>query len=77
MFVAIMFGDLFKSGYICRYVYGEPVKGEVTVSVNPNIYSGVLQPFLNPVYKIVPINGKAVVEFDIVKDLRYVTTNHL
>lgn len=56
---------------IFRYVYGQPVKGEATVYVNPNIYSGVIQPFLtNPVYKIVPINGKATVEFDIVKDLR-------
>ena len=56
-----------------RYTYGQPVKGEITVSVNPNIYSGVIQPFLaNPVYKVAPINGKAVVEFDIVSDLKYV-----
>lgn len=57
-----------------RYTYGKPVKGEATVSVNPNIYSGVIQPFLlNPIYKVVPINGKANVEFDLIKDLKSVT----
>ncbi|XP_065223295.1 CD109 antigen-like isoform X2 [Planococcus citri] len=54
-----------------KYTYGKPVKGEATISVNPNIYSGVIQPFLlNPIYKVVPINGKAVVEFDLTKDLK-------
>ncbi|KAK7574336.1 hypothetical protein V9T40_011527 [Parthenolecanium corni] len=54
-----------------KYVYGKPVKGEATVSVNPNIHSGVIQPFLtNPIFKVVTINGKATVEFDITKDLR-------
>nr|XP_018897644.1 PREDICTED: CD109 antigen-like isoform X2 [Bemisia tabaci] len=54
-----------------KYTYGKPVKGEATITAYPTIYSGVIQPiFSNPVRKVVPIDGKAVVEFDIVKELR-------
>jgi CD109 antigen len=47
------------------------VKGEATVTVYPTFYSGLLQPiFQNPVRKVVPIDGKVNVEFDITKDLQ-------
>ncbi|XP_068084683.1 CD109 antigen isoform X2 [Anabrus simplex] len=55
----------------CKYTYGKPVKGEATVTAYPNIYSGVIQPiFQTPVRKVVPIDGKATVEFDIAKELQ-------
>ena len=54
-----------------RYTYGKAVEGEATVTVYPTYYSGLLQPiFQNPVRKVVPINGKVAVEFDISKDLK-------
>jgi CD109 antigen len=54
-----------------RYTYGKAVKGEATVTIYPTYYSGLLQPiFQNPVRKVVPIDGKANVEFDITKDLK-------
>jgi hypothetical protein len=54
-----------------RYTYGKAVRGEATVTVYPTYYSGLLQPiFQNPVRKVVPIDGKANVEFDITKDLQ-------
>ncbi|XP_069677480.1 CD109 antigen-like isoform X2 [Periplaneta americana] len=54
-----------------KYTYGRAVKGEATVTVYPTYYSGLLQPiFQNPVRKVVPIDGKANVEFDIAKDLQ-------
>ncbi|XP_023714120.1 CD109 antigen isoform X3 [Cryptotermes secundus] len=54
-----------------KYTYGKAVKGEATVTVYPTYYSGLLQPiFQNPVRKVVPIDGKANVEFDITKDLQ-------
>ncbi|KAJ9579454.1 hypothetical protein L9F63_024436, partial [Diploptera punctata] len=53
------------------YTYGKSVEGEATVTVYPTYYSGLLQPiFQNPVRKVVPINGKIAVEFDIAKDLK-------
>jgi len=57
-----------------RYTYGKPVKGEATVSVYPEYYSDLIQPiYQNPLRKVVPINGKTVVQFDVVKDLKYVS----
>lgn len=54
-----------------RYTYGKAVKGEATVTIYPTYYSGLLQPiFQNPVRKVIPIDGKASVEFDITKDLQ-------
>ncbi|XP_063245195.1 CD109 antigen-like isoform X2 [Bacillus rossius redtenbacheri] len=54
-----------------KYTYGKPVKGEATVSAYPIYHSGVLQPiFQNPVRKVIPIDGKAVVDFDIAKELQ-------
>ncbi|CAB3366518.1 Hypothetical predicted protein [Cloeon dipterum] len=53
-----------------KYTYGKPVKGEATVTMYPTIFSGLIQPiFQNPVRKVVAIDGKANVEFDIVKEL--------
>ncbi|XP_050425560.1 CD109 antigen-like isoform X2 [Adelges cooleyi] len=53
-----------------KYTYGKAVKGEATVSVYPTIFSEVIQPiYENPLRKVVPIDGKAVVQFDVVKDL--------
>ncbi|XP_027843967.2 CD109 antigen-like isoform X1 [Aphis gossypii] len=53
-----------------KYTYGKPVKGEATISVYPEYYSDVIQPiYQNPLRKVIPINGKAVVQFDVVKDL--------
>ncbi|VVC42395.1 Alpha-2-macroglobulin, thiol-ester bond-forming,Alpha-macroglobulin, receptor-binding,Alpha-2- [Cinara cedri] len=52
------------------YTYGKAVKGEATVAVYPTIFSGVLQPiYQHPSRKVIPIDGKASVQFDIVKDL--------
>ncbi|XP_054284946.1 CD109 antigen-like isoform X2 [Macrosteles quadrilineatus] len=54
-----------------KYTYGKQVKGEATISAYPAYFSSVLQPiFTAPVRKVVNIDGKAVVEFDIVKELR-------
>nr|CAD7195115.1 unnamed protein product [Timema douglasi] len=54
-----------------KYTYGKPVKGEATVTAYPTIFSGVLQPiFQTPVRKVIKIDGKATVEFDIVKELQ-------
>uniref|UniRef100_A0A2H8TEP0 TEP1-F n=1 Tax=Melanaphis sacchari TaxID=742174 RepID=A0A2H8TEP0_9HEMI len=53
-----------------KYTYGKPVKGEATVSVYPEYYSDLIQPiYQNPLRKVVPIDGKTVVQFDVVKDL--------
>jgi hypothetical protein len=57
--------------FFTRYTYGKAVRGEATVTIYPTYYSGLLQPiFQNPVRKVVPIDGKANVEFDITKDLQ-------
>lgn len=54
-----------------RYTYGKPVKGEATITAFPDIYSPVLQPvYQSPIRKVVKIEGKATVDFDIVNDLR-------
>ncbi|KAL0273724.1 UNVERIFIED_CONTAM: hypothetical protein PYX00_006334 [Menopon gallinae] len=54
-----------------KYTYGKPVKGEATVTAYPLYYSGFIQPiFETPIRKVVPIDGKAVVDFDIVKELK-------
>lgn len=54
-----------------KYTYGRAVKGEATISAYPIYYSGIIQPiFQAPIRKVFPIEGKAVVEFDIVKELR-------
>lgn len=56
---------------IFRYTYGKPVQGEATVTAYPLYYSGFIQPvFETPIRKVVPIDGKAVVEFDITKELK-------
>lgn len=66
----------FKDGTIratirSKYTYGKPVKGEVTVSVYPTLFVGSVQPFSSNFIarKVVPIDGKATVEVDIVKEL--------
>ena len=57
--------------FLARYTYGKAVRGEATVTIYPTYYSGLLQPiFQNPVRKVIPIDGKANVEFDITKDLQ-------
>ncbi|XP_078044260.1 thioester-containing protein 1 allele R1 isoform X2 [Augochlora pura] len=54
-----------------KYTYGKPVKGEATVTVYPDIFSSVIQPiYQQPVRKVIPIDGKAVVDFDIESELR-------
>ncbi|XP_074100031.1 CD109 antigen isoform X1 [Cotesia typhae] len=66
----------FKEGKIvatvsAKYTYGKPVKGEATITAYPDIFSGVLQPiFQAPIRKVVPINGKVTVDFDIASELR-------
>ncbi|KAK6619003.1 hypothetical protein RUM44_003385 [Polyplax serrata] len=54
-----------------KYTYGKAVKGEATVTAYPLYYSGFIQPiFETPIRKVLPIDGKAIVEFDIVKELK-------
>ncbi|XP_032689989.1 CD109 antigen-like isoform X2 [Odontomachus brunneus] len=54
-----------------KYTYGKPVKGEATITAYPDIFSGVIQPiFQQPVRKVVPIDGKVVIDFDIKSELR-------
>lgn len=54
-----------------RYTYGKAVRGEATVTAFPTYVSDILQPiFQPPVRKVVPINGKVVVEFDLEKELK-------
>ncbi|XP_046675493.1 CD109 antigen-like isoform X2 [Homalodisca vitripennis] len=54
-----------------KYTYGRQVRGEATISAYPAYFSSLLQPiFTPPVRKVIPIDGKAVIEFDIVKELR-------
>ncbi|XP_011502894.1 PREDICTED: CD109 antigen-like [Ceratosolen solmsi marchali] len=66
----------FKEGKItvivhAKYTYGKPVKGEATITAFPDIYSPVLQPvYQSPIRKIIKIEGKATVDFDIINDLR-------
>lgn len=55
-----------------KYHYGKPVKGEVTVSVYPKIY-GSFQPFISNLItrKVMKIDGKTSVEFDIADELNF------
>ncbi|XP_050479205.1 thioester-containing protein 1 allele R1-like isoform X2 [Bombus huntii] len=54
-----------------KYTYGKPVKGEATVTAYPDIFSDVIQPiYQQPIRKVIPINGKIVVDFDIHDELR-------
>lgn len=68
---------VFKDGKIkatirSSYTYGKPVKGEATISAYPTLYIGSVQPFVNDVIarKVVPIDGKTTVEFDIKEELK-------
>ncbi|XP_011302420.1 CD109 antigen isoform X2 [Fopius arisanus] len=66
----------FKSGKVTAtiradYTYGKPVKGEATITAYPDFFSGVLQPiFTPPVRKVLPIDGKVTVDFDITSELK-------
>lgn len=54
-----------------RYAFDRKVKGELTISAFPLIYSGVLQPiFQSPVRHVLPIDGDATIEIDLVTELR-------
>lgn len=49
------------------------MKGEATITAYPDIFSGVIQPiYQQPVRKVIPINGKVIVDFDIYNELKYV-----
>uniref|UniRef100_A0A336LNM3 CD109 antigen n=1 Tax=Culicoides sonorensis TaxID=179676 RepID=A0A336LNM3_CULSO len=68
---------VFKDGKIratvrSKYTYGKPVKGEATISAYPTLYIGSVQPFIQDAIarKVVPIDGKATVEFDIKEELK-------
>lgn len=55
-----------------KYKYGKPVKGEVTVSIYPKTY-GSFQPLISNLItrKVMKIDGKASVEFDIDNELNF------
>ncbi|XP_044727005.1 CD109 antigen-like isoform X2 [Chrysoperla carnea] len=54
-----------------RYTYDRRVKGELTVSAYPLIYSGILQPiFQAPVRHVLPIHGDATIEIDLASELQ-------
>lgn len=57
---------------LSRYAFGKPIKGEATISVYPKFF-GSLQPFVFDLItrKVVPIDGKAYVEFDIKEELKF------
>ncbi|XP_055853354.1 thioester-containing protein 1 allele R1 [Episyrphus balteatus] len=68
---------IYKDGKITatvrsRYAFGKPIKGEATISVYPKFF-GSLQPFVFDLItrKVVPIDGKAYVEFDIKEELKF------
>lgn len=49
------------------------MKGEATVTAYPNIFSGVIQPiYQQPIRKVIPIDGKVTIDFDILSELKYV-----
>ncbi|XP_039950216.1 CD109 antigen [Bactrocera tryoni] len=67
---------IYKDGKIranvkANYAYGEPIKGEATLSIYPTFF-GSLQPFVNDLItrKVVPIDGNAFFEFDIRDELK-------
>ncbi|XP_063696587.1 CD109 antigen-like isoform X3 [Culicoides brevitarsis] len=73
---------VFKDGKIrvtirSKYTYGKPVKGEATISAFPTLYIGSVQPFIQDAIarKVVPIDGKTVVEFDIKEELKVDSDN--
>ncbi|XP_076663404.1 CD109 antigen isoform X3 [Andrena cerasifolii] len=54
-----------------KYTYGKPVKGEATVTAYPDIFSGVIQPiYQQPIRKVIPIDGKVTIDFDIHSELK-------
>ncbi|XP_076245134.1 thioester-containing protein 1 allele R1 isoform X2 [Calliopsis andreniformis] len=54
-----------------KYTYGKPVKGEATITAYPDIFSGIIQPiYQQPVRKVIPIDGKVTVDFDIHSELK-------
>ncbi|XP_044019727.1 CD109 antigen-like isoform X2 [Aphidius gifuensis] len=65
----------FKEGKIpitvhAKYTYGKPLKGEATIMAYPDIFSGVLQPIYQaPSRKVIQIDGKVTVDFDIMSEL--------
>lgn len=67
----------FKDGKIratvrAKYTYGKPVKGQATISAYPVLWLGAVQPFIqdNIVRKVVQVDGKGSVEFDIREELK-------
>lgn len=67
----------FKDGKIratvrAKYTYGKMVKGTATVSAFPVLWHGGIQPFIqdNIVRKVVKVDGKGTVEFDIKDELK-------
>lgn len=55
-----------------KYTFGKPVKGEATISVFPKFY-GSYQPFVSSLItrKVVEIDGKASLEFNIREELGF------
>lgn len=54
------------------------MKGEATVTAYPDIFSGVIQPiYQQPIRKVIPIDGKVIVDFDIHDELKYVYFNKI
>lgn len=55
-----------------KYTFGKPVKGEATISVFPKIY-GSFQPLIHNLItrKVIKIDGKGTVEFDIKGELNF------
>lgn len=54
------------------------MKGEATVTAYPDIFSGIIQPiYQQPVRKVIPIDGKVTVDFDIHSELKYVSLNRM
>lgn len=67
----------FKDGKIratvrSKYTFGKPVKGQATISAYPVLWLGAVQPFIqdNIVRKVVQVDGKGSVEFDIRDELK-------
>ncbi|CRK99838.1 CLUMA_CG013142, isoform D [Clunio marinus] len=67
----------FKDGKIratvrSKYTFGKPVKGQATVSAYPVLWLGGVQPFIqdNIVRKVIQVDGKGSVEFDIREELK-------
>lgn len=55
-----------------KYTYGKSVKGQATISAYPVLWLGGVQPFIqdNIVRKVVQVDGKGSVEFDIKEELK-------